>query len=309
MDNVVQVDNLVKRYGSLVAVDGISFHVERGEIFGLLGENGAGKTTTLEILEGLRRPSSGELRVLGFDVQHAADKIKNRIGVQLQASAYYNYLSLREILDLFGSFYDKAVDTDDLLQMVGLQKKAGAYVSQLSGGQRQRFSIVASLVNDPEVVFLDEPTTGLDPMARRTLWEMIAAIKARGKTVLITTHYMEEAEILCDRVAIMDKGRIVAQDQTTALMHLSDTPFKLAFTIKQGAAGLLERLAPLGEVATPASGTGRYEMRIPTQSNLTAAIQLVSAAGPEGFTAGHVSLEDIFIELVGRSIVEDATVD
>lgn len=309
MEKVIQVDGLIKRYGSLVAVDGISFHVEKGEIFGLLGENGAGKTTTLEILEGLRRASSGEMRVLGFDVQRDVDRIKNRIGVQLQASAYYNYLSLREILDLFGSFYDKSVDPDALLRMVGLQQKAGSYVSQLSGGQRQRFSIVASLVNDPEVVFLDEPTTGLDPMARRSLWEMIAAIKARGKTVLLTTHYMEEAEILCDRVAIMDKGRIVAQDQTSALMHLSDKPFKLAFTMKQGVDGLLERLEALGEVVTPASGTGRYEMRISTQGNLNAAIQLVSAAGPEGFTAGHVSLEDVFIRLVGKSIAEDATVD
>lgn len=308
MEHVIEVQRLTKRYGALTAVDGISFIVERGEIFGLLGENGAGKTTTLEILEGLRRATSGEARVLGFDVRTEMRQIKHRIGVQLQASAYYNFLNLREILDLFGSFYAKSVDTDDLLGMVGLKEKAKSLVGQLSGGQKQRFSIVASLVNDPEVVFLDEPTTGLDPVARRNLWEIIATIKARGKTIVLTTHYMEEAELLCDRIAVMDKGRIVAMDATAALIRTSPKPYKIAFA-KNGASGLVAELARFGEVRELASQTGHFEVRLAHQNDVNAAIRAVSDAEPETFTVSHASLEDVFIELTGKTIEEDAPRD
>ncbi len=181
MPNVIEVKNLKKIYGRLTAVENLSFFVEKGEIFGLLGENGAGKTTTLEIIEGLRKPTAGEILVLGFDVRKDLRKIKQRIGVQLQSSAYYNFLKLREILDLFGSFYDKKVDGEKLFEMVGLKSKADQYVNSLSGGQKQRFSIIASLINDPEIVFLDEPTTGLDPVGRRNAWDIISQIKNQGK--------------------------------------------------------------------------------------------------------------------------------
>lgn len=200
------------------AVRDISFEVYEGEVFGLLGENGAGKTTTLEIIEGLRRPSGGQITVFGHDISNEMDVIKQMIGVQLQSSAYYKFLTLKEILHLFGSFYRTHLDPVDLLTMVALNDKASSQVGELSGGQKQRFSIVASLVNDPSIVFLDEPTTGLDPHARRNLWKLIRDIKARGKTVILTTHYLEEAEQLCDRVAIMETGKILTMGPTTEIM-------------------------------------------------------------------------------------------
>ena len=221
MTAVISVKNLVKNYGKLPAVDGISFEVQKGEVFGLLGENGAGKTTTLEIIEGLRRPTDGQVMVLGHDIRHEMSSVKSKIGVQLQSSAYYSFLTLKEILVLFGSFYPNSQDADE--------DKANVYVGALSGGQRQRFSIVASLINNPEIVFLDEPTTGLDPLARRNLWELITKIKSQGKTIMLTTHYMEEAELLCDRVAIMDKGKVVALDETHRLVEQASKPFKISF--------------------------------------------------------------------------------
>ncbi len=221
---IISVKNLVKRYGRTNAVNDVSFHVNKGETFGLLGENGAGKTTTLEIIEGLRRPTSGEVKVLGHDTKHGINSIKEKIGVQLQSSAYYNFLTLTEILSFFCSLYKKHLKPKDLLGLVELSDKANSYVSNLSGGQRQRFSIIASLVNDPEIVFLDEPTTGLDPVARRNLWKLISEIKSRGKTIILTTHYMEEAEILCDRVAIIDGGQIIAVDTPYQLKSQIGTP-------------------------------------------------------------------------------------
>lgn len=218
MANVISIKNLVKKYGNLSAVDNISFEVKKGEVFGLLGENGAGKTTTLEMIEGLRKPTSGSIEVLDCDVRKNLRDIKERIGVQLQSSAYYDYLKLREILNLFGGFYQKQLNPDDLFKMVGLEEKANQYVKSLSGGQKQRFSIIASLINDPDIIFLDEPTTGLDPVARRSLWEVITKIRQQGKTIVLTTHYMEEAEILCDRIAIMDQGKIIALDSTKNLI-------------------------------------------------------------------------------------------
>lgn len=217
MQKVIEVKNLVKKYKKIAAVNGISFDVYQGEVFGLLGENGAGKTTTLEIIEGLRKKTGGEIKILGMDIDNGIHGIKEKIGVQLQSSAYYPFLKLKEILELFASFYKKNIDPEELLSLVGLKHKAKFYVSKLSGGQKQRFSIVASLVNDPEIVFLDEPTTGLDPLARRHLWNIIRDIKAKGKTIILTTHYMEEAEVLCDRVAIMDKGKILVLDETKNL--------------------------------------------------------------------------------------------
>jgi ABC-2 type transport system ATP-binding protein len=207
---VLEVSNLTKHYGDLVAVNGISFEVERKEVFGILGPNGAGKTTTLEMIETLRPIDSGKVLLDGLDVTVQSQEVKRRIGVQLQSSSFFDKLSLSELLRLFGEMYDRRVDPLALLDEVELRDKARSYVVQLSGGQKQRFSIAAALVNDPVILFLDEPTTGLDPQARRHLWGVIRRIRSEGKTIVITTHYMDEAEELCDRVAIMDRGNIVA---------------------------------------------------------------------------------------------------
>ncbi|MGH2452402.1 MAG: ABC transporter ATP-binding protein, partial [bacterium] len=213
----VEVRDLVKAYprpggGSLRAVDGVSFAVGAGEFFGVLGPNGAGKTTTLEIIEGIRQPTSGEVRVLGVDPRRELDRVKRMIGVQLQATSYFSLLTLQELLDLFGSFYAKRRSPTELLATLGLFEQRKAYVRQLSGGQQRRFSVAAALVNDPDVLFLDEPTTGLDPQMRHSLWDLLRHLNRKeGKTIVMTTHYIEEAELLADRVAIVDHGRIVAR--------------------------------------------------------------------------------------------------
>ena len=217
-ETIIEVDGLYKNYGSLRAVDGISFSVESGEVYGLLGPNGAGKTTTVEILEGMRLPDYGTARVNGMDTRNNPRAIKSVIGIQLQSSAFFDQLSLGELLDVFASLYHRRVDALALLRLVELEDRAKSMFKELSGGQKQRFSIATTLVNDPLVLFLDEPTTGLDPQARRHLWELVKGFKSEGRTVLLTTHYMEEAEELCDRVAIMDQGRIVAMDTPQALI-------------------------------------------------------------------------------------------
>ncbi len=210
MKTIISVKDLVKNYGSFEAVRGISFEVYEGEIFGLLGPNGAGKSTTLEIIETLRQKTSGKINVAGFDLDQNPNEIKKIIGVQLQTSGFYPNLNLIQLINLFAGLYNRKVDAIELLKTVQLADKAKAKVKELSGGQKQRFSIATTLINDPLIVFLDEPTTGLDPQARRNLWDLVRNIQARGTTVIITTHYMDEAEYLCDRVAIIDAGKIVA---------------------------------------------------------------------------------------------------
>jgi ABC-2 type transport system ATP-binding protein len=219
MENIIEVNSLVKKYGDFVAVNGISFAVKKGETFGILGPNGAGKTTTLEMIEGLKRPSSGTVTLDGKNVERETHEVKKIIGVQLQASTFFENLNLVELLDVFGAMYNRHIDAMELLSEVQLTEKATAMAKELSGGQRQRLSIAIGLVNDPKVLFLDEPTTGLDPQARRNLWDLIEAIKAKGKTVVLTTHYMDEAEVLCERVAIMDGGKIIALDSPHKLIE------------------------------------------------------------------------------------------
>lgn len=209
---IISVKNLFKKYDTVKAVNGISFDVYEKEIFGLLGPNGAGKTTTLEIIETLREKTSGEISVAGLSVDSQQNEIKKIIGVQLQAAGYYPNLTLTELINLFSGLYNKKVVALDVLKSVGLEEKAKAKFKELSGGQKQRFSIVTTLINDPKIIFLDEPTTGLDPQARRNLWELIRQIRNKGTTVVITTHYMDEAEQLCDRVAIIESGKIIALD-------------------------------------------------------------------------------------------------
>jgi ABC-2 type transport system ATP-binding protein len=219
MTPVLQVEDLTKRYGPLLAVDGVSFRVDRQEVFGILGPNGAGKTTTLEMIETLRPIDAGRVLVDGIDVARRPQDVKRIIGVQLQASAFFDKLTLTELLSLFGQMYDRDVRPLALLEDVELADKAKSYVASLSGGQKQRFSIAAALVNDPAILFLDEPTTGLDPQARRHLWGVIRRIRSEGKTIVLSTHYMDEAEELCDRVAIMDHGKIIAGDPPQELIR------------------------------------------------------------------------------------------
>jgi ABC-2 type transport system ATP-binding protein len=209
-NKIISVKNLVKNYGSFEAVKGISFDVFEHEIFGMLGPNGAGKSTTLEIIETLRNKTSGEVIVDGHDLDKEPGEIKKIVGVQLQTSGYYPGLNLLDLIELFCGLYNKKINPMELLEMVNLTEKAKAQFKQLSGGQKQRFSVATTLINDPKIIFLDEPTTGLDPQARRSLWELVKNIRQRGTTVIITTHYMDEAEYLCDRVAVIDAGKIIA---------------------------------------------------------------------------------------------------
>ena len=227
---IITVDGLTKTYAGTPVVDGISFTVKAGEIFGLLGPNGAGKTTTLEMLEALRPIDAGRATIDGIDVAKQPKQIKQIIGIQLQSTTFYDKLTLREQLRMFASLYGQRVDTDALLDKVQLGTKAGSYVEQLSGGQKQRFAIAATLVNQPKVLFLDEPTTGLDPQARRNLWELIKTIRDEGITIVLTTHYMDEAELLCDRLAIMDAGKIITIDTP---QHLIEQLLARGFTKQQ----------------------------------------------------------------------------
>lgn len=215
---MISVQDLVKRYGSFQAVKGISFQVYEEEIFGLLGPNGAGKSTTLEIIETLREKTGGKIFVNGYDLDKTPNEIKKIIGVQLQTSGFYPNLNLLQLIDLFAGLYNRDVDALSLLDRVNLREKAKAKVKELSGGQKQRFSIATTLINEPKIIFLDEPTTGLDPQARRNLWDLIKDIRSKGTTVIITTHYMDEAEYLCDRVAIIDSGKIVALNSPDGLI-------------------------------------------------------------------------------------------
>ncbi len=230
---IIEVQNLVKNYGSFEAVKGISFDVFEGEIFGLLGPNGAGKSTTLEIIETLRDKTSGTIHVLGYDLDKEPNEIKKRIGVQLQTGGFYRDLNLVELIKLFAGLYNETIDPLALLDTVQLREKAKNKFKELSGGQKQRFSIVTTLINKPRVVFLDEPTTGLDPQARRNLWDLIKDIRNKGNTVILTTHYMDEAEQLCDRVAIMDEGKIIALNSPDGLIDdLVSTGFERPKQVK-----------------------------------------------------------------------------
>lgn len=235
MQNVIiSVSDLKKNYNSFEALKGISFDVYEGEIFGLLGPNGAGKSTTLEIIETLRSKTSGKVLVDGIDIDRHPDEIKKIIGVQLQTSGFYPNLNLVELIDLFAGLYNRKVEAMELLDMVNLKEKAKAKVKELSGGQKQRFSIATTLINDPKIIFLDEPTTGLDPQARRNLWDLIKDIRSKGTTVIITTHYMDEAEYLCDRVAIVDSGKIIALNTPDKLIdELVATGFERPKEVKR----------------------------------------------------------------------------
>ena len=304
VDEVISVESLNKRFGDLVAVDDISFSVRRGEVFGILGPNGAGKTTTLECIEGLQEPSSGRISVLGTEIARDPNTVKERIGVQLQASAYFDYLTLTEILELFGRFYSRRVPPAELLSTVGLEDKANTTVGKLSGGQQQRFTIAATLVNDPEVVFLDEPTAGLDPQARRNLWDFVQSINSQGRTIVLPTHYMEEAEFLCDRVAIMDQGRIVTLDTPTNLVRSLPVPYEVrASTLNEFSSNGLADLDCVTEVLDDQNQG--FRLRSSDAASTMPALMDWVAKNDIKLTHLEVTpanLEDVFLSLTGRAL-------
>lgn len=304
VDKVISVESLNKRFGDLAAVDDISFSVRRGEVFGILGPNGAGKTTTLECIEGLQEPSSGRISVLGTEVARDPNTVKERIGVQLQASAYFDYLTLTEILELFGRFYSRRVPPAKLLSTVGLEDKANTTVGKLSGGQQQRFTIAATLVNDPEVVFLDEPTAGLDPQARRNLWDFVQSINSQGRTIVLTTHYMEEAEFLCNRVAIMDHGRIVTLDTPTNLVRSLPAPYEVrASTLNEFSSNDLTDLDCVTEVLDDQNQG--FRLRSSDAASTMPALMDWVAKNDIKLTHLEVTpanLEDVFLSLTGRAL-------
>jgi len=305
MSKVVEVEGLVKSYGPLVAVDGVSFSVDEGEVFGVLGPNGAGKTTTVEMIEGLRKPDRGSIRVLGIDALKQPDRIKELIGVQLQTTSLYDRIRVKEAVDLFGGYYRKAIPTATLLEEVSLMDKMGSYVSELSGGQRQRLALALALVNDPRVVFLDEPTTGLDPQARRSVWSTIADLRQNGKTIMLTTHYMEEAEQLCSRVAIMDHGEIIALDTPDALIAGAGLDSRIEINNAPEALRSLLKQADLPVRISEAGGT----MLLHTGKSSQVLKEITRIAAQHDIDLGSVSvqratLEDVFLSLTGRQLRE-----
>jgi ABC-2 type transport system ATP-binding protein len=302
-DAVIAVEDVRKAYGDVKAVDGVSFQVAKGEIFGLLGPNGAGKTTTMEMIEGLHAPDSGEIHVLGMDVRTSATAIKSRIGVQLQTAALYPQLTVAELLALFGKFYPRSQPVDRLLDDLELGEKRDAQTKNLSGGQRQRLSVALALVNDPEVVFLDEPTTGLDPAARQGLWSVVRRLQQDGRTILMTTHYMEEAEALCDRLAIMDHGRVLESGTVDEIVGRRFHERAVRF----GRAGApdeakLKALPGVSRVSFEDQEVALYTSDVP--ATIAALLDLTGREGtePADLMIRRASLEDVFLELTGRAL-------
>ncbi|MBS4008933.1 MAG: ABC transporter ATP-binding protein [Clostridium sp.] len=306
MSVIVDVQDLTKRYGSLLAVDKVNFAIEQGEIFGFLGPNGAGKTTCLEMMEGLRKPDGGKVLLKGVSVWPDPGKVKKLIGVQLQSTSFYEELTVKEIMILFASLYGRRLSgkqLDSLLGMAGLEEKRNAYTNSLSGGQKQRLAIITALVNEPEIIFLDEPTTGLDPQARRRSWEIIRELQSKGKTIILTTHYMEEAENLCERVAIIDQGKIVAIDQPQKLIDQLDKKSKISFTGSRPLDNLF--LAQFGAEAGRFNSDDGYVVFSGDPAQTIGA--LLESAKQEGIVIKNLhvsspSLDDVFLGLTGKEL-------
>jgi ABC-2 type transport system ATP-binding protein len=299
----IRVRGLVKRYGEVRAVDGIDFDVAAGEVFGLLGPNGAGKTTTVEILEGLRTPDGGEASVLGIDVAKGAASLKPRIGVSLQTAALYPKLTVVELINLFRSFYDHSRPTDELIEALELGERRNAQTRELSGGQRQRLAVALALVNDPELVFLDEPTTGLDPAARRSLWDLVRDLKAKGRTILLTTHYMEEAEILCDRLAIMDHGRILEMGSVDQLISKRFKERAVRFDRVDGLGDTdLAALPAVSSVKHDANEVLLYTADVAATIGAFLAMTEARGVEPQNLGVRRATLEDVFLDLTGRAL-------
>ncbi len=302
-DVAIRVGDVRKRYGAVQAVDGVSFEVAHGEVFGLLGPNGAGKTTTVEMLEGLRSPDAGTLEVLGIDAARNPDELKQRVGVTLQTAELYPKLTVVEVLDLFRSFYRRSLPTEQLIAFLDLGERRNAQTRQLSGGQRQRLAVALALVNDPEVIFLDEPTTGLDPAARRSLWDLVQKLQGQGKTILLTTHYMEEAEVLCDRLAIMDHGRILALGKVNELVANRFKDRAVRFDqIPDLADERLTSLPGVEHLKHDDGVTVLYTRDVP--GTIGGVLALTEGLGVEPGNLGirRPTLEDLFLDLTGRAL-------
>jgi ABC-2 type transport system ATP-binding protein len=300
---VIRVTSLRKTYGELVAVDDVSFEVQPGEVFGLLGPNGAGKTTTVEVLEGLRKPDSGEVSVLGIDVIGHPDDLRPRIGVSLQTAALYPKLNVVEVLELFRGFYPSGRPVDELVELMDLGEKRKSRTQDLSGGQRQRLSVALALVNDPELVFLDEPTTGMDPAARRMLWDVVLGLKQRGRSVLLTTHYMEEAEVLCDRLAIMDHGRILEAGTVDELVSRRFHERAVRFDAIDGLTN--EQLAAFPGVTSvkrEGSAVLLYTRDVPATIGAVLTATERIGVDPANLAVRRATLEDVFLDLTGRAL-------
>ena len=303
MSASVRIEKLTKKYGNFTAVDGVSFSVETGEIFGLLGPNGAGKTTTVEMIEGLRKPDSGSIEVNGIDALKERDKVSEIIGVQLQSTTLYDNIKVKEAVDLFGGYYKHSIPTDKVLESVSLSDLHNNFVSTLSGGQRQRVALALALVNDPSVIFLDEPTTGLDPQARRNLWEIVENLKEQGKTIILTTHYMEEAEKLCSRIGIIDHGKIIALDTPRNLIANADleSTVEVTFAGENGE----EIFGSIEGVTKILHEENRFI--IYTKNSTSVIRELTHIAEKQniqldGIASRQATLEDVFILLTGRTL-------
>lgn len=299
----IKCRELVKRYGDVTAVAGIDLDVRRGECFGMLGPNGAGKTTTIEILQGLREPDGGEVEVLGLSWDRHEGELRQRMGTQLQETKLPEKLKVEEVVRLFRSFYRRGRNVDEVLALVALEEKRTAWVGKLSGGQRQRLAVACALVCDPDLLFLDEPTTGLDPQSRRQLWGVIEEFRRRGGTVLLTTHYMEEAERLCDRVAVVDHGEIIALGSPRELIASLGAEHVVEFALEQGEAPPDDVLAALPGVEHVARENGTTHLTVSrVHQAIPALMRLLSERGASlsELTTHHASLEDVFLNLTGR---------
>lgn len=304
---MIQVKNLTKKYGNQAVVQGISFQVKEKEIFGLLGPNGAGKTTTMEMIEGLRSPDEGSIYIAGIDAIKERKRVKNLIGVQLQSTALFEHLTVRESLRLYGSFYKKMRPINELLRAFNLEEKERTLVKHLSGGQKQRLAIALAVIHDPKVIFLDEPTTGLDPKARRSLWDIILRLRDEGRTVFLSTHYMEEAEVLCDRVAIMDRGKIIAIDSPVGLIRqlVSESQIEFALLDDSDYQQELMLLPGVNKVVC----TQENHVVIYTNELSETLAALVHWAKERtipltGLRTRSATLEDVFLEKTGKRLSE-----
>ena len=305
MSAVIEAKDLTKKYGDLIAVNEVSFEIEKGEIFGLLGPNGAGKTTTVEMIEGLRKPDGGTIKVWGIDVLKGIDRVKEIIGVQLQTATIYERIRVGEAIDLYGSYYKKSIPTNVILERVSLTDKKRSFVKALSHGQKQRLAMAVALVNDPEIIFLDEPTTGLDPQARRNVWDIIDSLRGSGKTILLTTHYMEEAEQLCNRVGIIDQGNIITIDTPRNLIAKQSLGSTIEFVSSNSIAE--DAFKDITQLSTVTQDGNRYILH--TEEVFQVLKEIIRLAEEknldvEGISVRKATLEDVFLKLTGRQLRE-----
>lgn len=299
---VIKVEHLRKVYGKVVAVNDISFEVQEGEIFGMVGPNGAGKTTTIECLESLRNPDSGKISVLGLNPRNDGYALRERIGIQLQEATLYDRIRVWEALNLFASFYHHSIDWNSLLETLGLEDKRNSYINKLSGGQKQRLYIALALVNDPELIFLDELTTGLDPQGRRMMWKLVQDIRNQGKTVFLTTHYMEEAEQLCNRVAIIDRGNIIALDAPENLIRSLGVDSRIIFSVKEPFE--VEHLKKLKRVSRVECSSERVIVYGQGEKLVGEVVNMLTVDGVHFYDlrTEQPTLDDVFLTLTGHEI-------